>query len=69
MGERIDSIDFWRGVALVTIFINHIPGNILGNLTPRNFGFSDSAEAFVFLSGLSVSLAYASRFDTGLTCP
>jgi hypothetical protein len=67
MHERIDSIDFWRGVALVTIFINHIPGNILGNLTPRNFGFSDSAEAFVFLSGLSVSLAYANRFESGAT--
>jgi hypothetical protein len=28
-------------------------------LTPQNFGFSDAAEAFVFLSGVSVSLAYA----------
>lgn len=65
MHERIDAIDFWRGIALATIFINHIPGNILGNFTPRNFGFSDSAEAFVFLSGLSVSLAYGSRFETG----
>ena len=22
-----NAIDFWRGVALVTIFVNHIPGN------------------------------------------
>lgn len=65
MRQRIDAIDFWRGVALATIFINHIPGNILGNLTPRNFGFSDSAEAFVFLSGLSVSFAYGERFRSG----
>lgn len=36
MRERIDAIDFWRGIALATIFINHIPGNILGNFTPRN---------------------------------
>ncbi|MBL1256310.1 OpgC family protein [Methylocystis sp. Sn-Cys] len=64
MRERIDEIDFWRGIALVTIFINHIPGNILGNITPRNFGFSDSAEAFVFLSGVSVSLAYGNRFQS-----
>lgn len=56
--KRIDSIDFWRGVALVAILVNHIPGNILGAITPRNFGFSDSAEIFVFLSGVSVYLAY-----------
>lgn len=59
MRERIDAIDFWRGVALATIFINHIPGNVLGNFTPRNYGFSDSAEAFIFLSGMSVALAYS----------
>ena len=28
------------------------------NAGPKNFGFSDAAEAFVFLSGVSVSLAY-----------
>lgn len=65
MRERIDAIDFWRGMALITILINHIPGNILGNFTPRNFGFSDSAEAFVFLSGISVVCAYRERFEAG----
>jgi hypothetical protein len=64
MQERVDAIDFWRGAALATIFINHIPGNMLGYLTPRNFGFSDSAEAFVFLSGLSVGLHYGGLFDS-----
>ncbi len=63
MQQRIDAIDFWRGAALATIFINHIPGNVLGYLTPRNFGFSDSAEAFVFLSGVSVGLGYGAMFD------
>ncbi|WP_424361517.1 OpgC family protein [Methylocystis parvus] len=64
--KRIDSIDFWRGVALVAILVNHIPGNVLGAITPRNFGFSDSAEQFVFLSGVSVYLAYGeARFRRG----
>ncbi|MBG0798494.1 OpgC domain-containing protein [Methylocystis sp. L43] len=63
-GERIESIDFWRGAVLAAIFVNHMPGNILGYLTPRNYGFSDAAEAFVFLSGLSVALAYGRRFKT-----
>lgn len=62
---RVDSIDFWRGVVLAVIFINHIPGNVLGNFTPRNFGFSDAAEAFVFLSGFSVALAFGGRFQAG----
>jgi len=62
---RIDGIDFWRGFALVSIFINHAPDNILGYLTHRNFGFSDAAELFVFLSGVSVALAYGLRFLDG----
>lgn len=63
--DRIDSVDFWRGVALAAILVNHIPGNVLGALTPRNFAFSDSAEMFVFLSGFSVYLAYGGRFAAG----
>jgi hypothetical protein len=63
--KRIDSIDFWRGVALVAILVNHIPGNVLGAITPRNFGFSDSAELFVFLSGVSIYLAHGEKFRRG----
>jgi hypothetical protein len=57
--KRIPEIDFWRGFALIVILVDHVPWNGLDYLTPRNFGFSDAAEAFVFLSGVSVSLAYA----------
>lgn len=60
--KRIDEIDFWRGVALVVIFINHFQGNVVSYITPRNYGFSDSAEAFVFISGMSVTLAYRRYF-------
>ncbi len=55
---RIGGIDFLRGVVLIAIMIDHVPGNPLERLTPRNFAFSDSAEAFVFLSGMSVGLVY-----------
>jgi hypothetical protein len=61
--RRIPEIDFWRGFALVVILVDHIPWNGLDYLTPQNFGFSDAAEAFVFLSGASVSLAYASTLQ------
>ena len=43
--------------------IDHIPGNMLEYLTPRNFGISDSAEAFVFLSGLSVGFTYLRKAE------
>ena len=57
--KRIPEIDFWRGFALIVILVDHVPRNGLDHLTPRNFGFSDAAEAFIFLSGVSVSLADA----------
>ena len=59
--NRVRDIDFWRGAVLIAILIDHIPGNPLEHWTPRNFGLSDSAEAFVFLSGLSVGLIYVPR--------
>lgn len=61
--NRIGGIDFWRGGVLIAIMIDHIPGNMLEYLTPRNFGISDSAEAFVFLSGLSVGFTYLRKAD------
>jgi hypothetical protein len=65
--NRIDGIDFWRGVALLTIFIDHAPDNVFQKITVGNFGFSDAADLFVFLSGASVALAYGSPFFGGKT--
>ncbi len=62
---RIDAIDFWRGFALLTIFADHMPYSALAHVTHRNFGLSDAAEAFVFLSGMSAALAYGPRFLGG----
>ncbi len=62
--KRVGDIDFWRGAVLIAILVDHIPGNVLESATPRNFGLSDSAEAFVFLSGLSVGLIYAPRVQS-----
>lgn len=54
MPRTPNAVDFWRGYALVTIFINHIPGIYFERLTHRNFSLSDSAELFVFLAGWSL---------------
>ena len=56
MPRQANAVDFWRGFALVTIFINHIPGIFYERLTHRNFSISDSADLFVFLAGWSLRL-------------
>ena len=56
MPREANAVDFWRGFALVSIFINHIPGIYYERLTHRNFSISDSAELFVFLAGWSLGL-------------
>lgn len=63
--ERLLSVDFWRGFALLTIFINHIPGNAFVHVTYRNFGFSDATELFVLLAGVASALAYLPGFRAG----
>ena len=61
--KRDPRIDFLRGAALLTIFVDHVPGNFLATLTVRNFGFSDAAELFVLLAGFSAMIAYGRVFE------
>ena len=61
--ERDLRIDFLRGLALLFIFIDHIPDNGLAHFTLRNFGFADAAEVFVLLAGFSAVLAYQRSFE------
>ncbi|WMT79682.1 OpgC domain-containing protein [Bradyrhizobium sp. Ash2021] len=51
-------IDACRGIALWCIFLDHVPNNIGSWLTLRNYGFSDAAEVFMFVSGVTCALAY-----------
>ena len=51
-------IDACRGIALCCIFLDHVPNNIGSWLTLRNYGFSDAAEVFMFVSGVTCALAY-----------
>jgi hypothetical protein len=62
---RDTRLDVLRAIALLTIFINHVPGNVFEHFTHKNFGFSDSAEAFVLISGIAVGLAYGLKFEPG----
>jgi len=55
---RDPRLDFFRGLALWFIFLDHTPGNVFSWLTPRNYGFSDATETFIFISGYSAAIAY-----------
>ncbi|MBS0220336.1 MAG: OpgC domain-containing protein [Proteobacteria bacterium] len=52
-------LDFFRGLALWFIFLDHIPDNVVGWVTVRNYGFSDATEIFVFISGYTAVIAYS----------
>ncbi len=65
--QRDLRLDLFRGLSLVMIYLNHIPGTVYENFTSRNFGFSDAAEGFVLMSGVAAGLAYVTPFVTGFT--
>lgn len=49
-------LDLFRGIANWAIFLDHIPNNVVAWITIRNYGFSDAAELFIFMSGYMTSL-------------
>lgn len=56
--QRAWQIDLFRGLALMMIFINHVPDNPLTVLTSANYGFSDAAEGFVLMAGIAAGLVF-----------
>jgi hypothetical protein len=60
--RREARVDVLRGVALLCIYVDHIPRDILNSVTLRNFGFSDAAELFVMLAGFASLMAYGRSF-------
>jgi hypothetical protein len=59
--QRDLRLDFFRGVALFLIFIDHIPENVLSYFTLQAVGFYDAAEVFIFISGFTAALVYGGR--------
>jgi hypothetical protein len=57
-------LDFFRGLALVCIFIDHIPENYLNYFTLSAIGFFDAAEVFIFISGFTAALVYGRALAT-----
>jgi hypothetical protein len=51
-------LDVLRGIANWAIFLDHIPNNVVNWVTTRNYGFSDAADLFIFISGWTVAFVY-----------
>jgi hypothetical protein len=63
--ERDVRLDLFRGVGLWMIFLDHIPHDVVSWLTLRNYGFSDAAEFFVFISGYLAGFIYGPIIKAG----
>ena len=46
------------GIATWFLFLDHVPHNVVGLLTMRNFGFSGAVDLFVFVGGYTAAILY-----------
>jgi hypothetical protein len=63
--ERDLRLDLFRGIGLWMIFLDHVPQDVVAWLTLRNYGFSDAAEFFVFISGYLAGYIYGPIVGSG----
>ncbi|TDV07786.1 OpgC domain-containing protein [Paraburkholderia caballeronis] len=55
---RLVELDFFRGLVLLVIVVDHIGGSILSRMTLHAFALCDAAEVFVFLGGFATAIAW-----------
>ncbi|MDR5735600.1 OpgC domain-containing protein [Caballeronia sp. LZ025] len=58
--QRLVELDFFRGLVLLIIVVDHIGGSMLSRFTLHAFALNDAAEVFVFLGGFATATAYVS---------
>lgn len=63
--DRDLRLDLLRGVGLWMVFLDHTPVAAGAWLTLRNYGFSDAAELFIFISGYLVGYIHAPVVASG----
>ncbi len=63
LSKRDLRLDLFRGLANWAMFLGHIPSTMLAWLTFRNYGFSDGADLFVFISGYTSAIVYTRRMS------
>jgi hypothetical protein len=57
--SRLVELDFFRGLVLLFIVVDHIGGSIVSRATLHAYALCDAAEVFVFLGGFATATAYA----------
>ena len=63
--ERDLRLDLLRGIGQWMVFLDHIPYDVVGWLTIRNYGLSDATEFFVFISGYCAGYIYGPAIRGG----
>src|ERR1700704_3548615 len=58
LARRDVRLDLFRGLANWAIFLDHIPHEVLSWITIKNYGFSDAADLFVFISGYTAAFVF-----------
>jgi hypothetical protein len=61
--ERDLRLDFFRGLALFCIFIDHLPNNVLAEFTFQSVMFFDAAEVFILISGYTAGIVYGRAME------
>ncbi|MEO8318341.1 MAG: OpgC domain-containing protein [Bradyrhizobium sp.] len=54
-------LDLFRGLANWAMFLGHISSTVLAWCSFRNYGFSDGADLFVFISGYTSALVFGRK--------
>lgn len=65
--SRTAAVDFFRGLGLWMVFVDHLQPSVWSYFTLWRFGFSDFAEIFVYLSGFIGLGSYQRALDAGNT--
>ena len=58
-------LDLFRGVANWAMFLGHVSSGVLAWFSFRNYGFSDGADLFVFISGYTSALVFGRKMLEG----
>jgi hypothetical protein len=56
--KRSLEVDFFRGVAMIVIVLDHIAGSAVSRITLHNYAYCDAAEVFVYLGGYATAAAF-----------
>jgi hypothetical protein len=51
-------LSLFLGIANWSIFLDHIPNDVVNWITARNYGFSGAADLFIFISGYTAATVY-----------